>query len=94
MTSSVAVGCRMCTAPRLAPKSPVEASGLRFLMEVAASEASPVRRHATVAVAAELDERGDRRPGGEGEKCDDEYHGRNATFIVEPPRVAEKTLSV
>lgn len=69
--------------------SPVGVSRLGAAHGVAVRDAAPVGRHGMVAVAADLEDRGDGGPGNEGGEEDEEYHGRNATVNVNPPRVAE-----
>src|SRR5690606_34941949 len=74
--------------------SAVGVPGLRAVEGVSFGDACPVGGNASVSVAAELDDGGDDGPHGEGDECDDEDHGRNATITLDLPRVAESTLLV
>lgn len=84
MTTSVAAAARIGGR-----RSAIDVPGLGLVADVAAGDARPIGGGASVAVPAQFDDGGDGRPRSEEEECDEEYHGRNATFDVEQPRVAE-----
>ena len=71
------------------PGSPIDVAGLRAVEGIPFGDASPVGGNASMSVAAEFDDGGDDGPDSEGEKCEEEDHGRNATITLDLPRVAE-----
>ena len=68
--------------------SAVDVAGLGASQGFAIDDAGPVGGGGAVSVTAQFDDRGDESPEGEGGEEDEEYHGRNATVDVDPPRVA------
>lgn len=73
--------------------SAIDVPGRGALMgRVVFGDPSPVRGQAAESVPAQFEDGGDRGPGQECEKSDEEYHGRKATVVIVLPRVAELTF--